>query len=94
MISLMFFTIFSYRFADLFTEPNLVRDIQKELDQIIQEGIIQITRLLRNTENGISSGTMYADEDEFSKTIQKQKYLRGKNFFMFHKDCTELFGIS
>ncbi|BFF88868.1 ATP-dependent RNA helicase SUV3 homolog mitochondrial [Drosophila madeirensis] len=40
----------SYRFMDLFPEAGNVRDAQKELDEIIQQGVFQITRLLKNTE--------------------------------------------
>lgn len=73
----------SYRFSDMFTEANLVRDMQKELDAIIQQGVMQITRLLRNSETGISSGeTSVPDEDQFSINQQKQNYLRGKVFFL------------
>ncbi|CAG9835669.1 unnamed protein product [Diabrotica balteata] len=68
----------SYRFVDLFNEPNLVRDMQRELDQIIQQGIVQLTRLLRNSETGISSGTGAADDEEFAMSRQKQTYLRGQ----------------
>uniref|UniRef100_B3P1Y8 ATP-dependent RNA helicase SUV3 homolog, mitochondrial n=1 Tax=Drosophila erecta TaxID=7220 RepID=B3P1Y8_DROER len=39
-----------YRFMDLFPEAAYVRDAQKELDEIIQQGVFQITRLLKNTE--------------------------------------------
>lgn len=35
---------------DLFPEANNVREAQKELDEIIQQGVFQITRLLKNTE--------------------------------------------
>lgn len=64
---------------DLFSEPNLVRDMQKELDQIIQEGVVQLTRLLRNSETGISSGTAAVDDEAFTMNRQKQTYLRGKS---------------
>ncbi|KAL3268936.1 hypothetical protein HHI36_008023 [Cryptolaemus montrouzieri] len=67
----------SYRFMDLFVDANLIRDMQKELDAIIQQGVVQITRLLKNSESVISSGTSSAAaEDEFSLTRQKQHYLR------------------
>ncbi|XP_023310678.1 ATP-dependent RNA helicase SUV3 homolog, mitochondrial isoform X1 [Anoplophora glabripennis] len=66
----------SYRFMDLFNEPVLVRDMQRELDQIIQQGVMQLTRLLRNSETGISSGTLAADDEEFSANRLKQSYLR------------------
>ncbi|XP_051883394.1 ATP-dependent RNA helicase SUPV3L1, mitochondrial [Pristis pectinata] len=37
----------SYRFMDMFPDVNLVRDIQTELDSIIQIGVRNITRLIR-----------------------------------------------
>ncbi|CAH1988279.1 unnamed protein product [Acanthoscelides obtectus] len=66
----------SYRFSDMFNQPDLVRDMQRELDQIIQEGIVQLTKLLKNSETGISSGTAVADDDQFVMNRQKQHYLR------------------
>ncbi|XP_019763255.2 ATP-dependent RNA helicase SUV3 homolog, mitochondrial-like isoform X2 [Dendroctonus ponderosae] len=45
----------SYRFVDLFNQADLVRDMQKELDQIIQQGVVQLTRLLQNSETDIQS---------------------------------------
>lgn len=69
---------------DLFSEPDLVRDMQRELDQIIQQGVMQLTRLLRNSETGISSGTLGADEEEFSANRLKQLYLRGIYLYKFY----------
>ncbi|XP_041972832.1 ATP-dependent RNA helicase SUV3 homolog, mitochondrial [Aricia agestis] len=40
----------SYRFPDMFPEVRLVREMETELDGLIQQGIFQITRLLRNSE--------------------------------------------
>lgn len=40
----------SYRFADLFPDTELVRDMQKELDVLILQGVINITKLLRASE--------------------------------------------
>lgn len=66
----------SYRFLDLFGEANLVRDMQKELDMVIQQGIVQLTKLLRNSETGYSSGVVSApDEDMFQINMAKQSYL-------------------
>ncbi|XP_065210231.1 ATP-dependent RNA helicase SUV3 homolog, mitochondrial [Planococcus citri] len=45
---------FSYRFPDIFIEPNPIRDIQSELDALIQQGVLQITRLLQNSDKAIS----------------------------------------
>lgn len=64
----------SYRFMDLFPDANLVRDMQKELDDIIQLGVFQITKLLRNSESPISTNT--PDEDTFSISQRKNKYYR------------------
>jgi ATP-dependent RNA helicase SUPV3L1/SUV3 len=63
---------------DLFPAASLVRDMQTELDAMIQQGVFQLTRLLKNSETGVSSGTLAAiDEDEFAINRQKQSYLRG-----------------
>ncbi|GLV44426.1 Suv3 helicase [Carabus blaptoides fortunei] len=67
----------SYRFMDLLPDANLVRDMQKELDAVIQQGVFQLTRLLKNSETGVSSGAASApDEDHFTISRQKQNYLR------------------
>ncbi|TKS70012.1 ATP-dependent RNA helicase SUPV3L1, mitochondrial [Collichthys lucidus] len=44
----------SYRFMDMFPDTALVREIQKELDDIIQEGVRNITRLIRATDPAIT----------------------------------------
>jgi ATP-dependent RNA helicase SUPV3L1/SUV3 len=63
---------------DLFPAASLVRDMQTELDSMIQQGVFQLTRLLKNSETGVSSGTSAAiDEDDFAINRQKQSYLRG-----------------
>lgn len=63
---------------DLFGDAQLIRDMQRELDSVIQQGVIQLTRLLRNSETGVSSGEAAApDEDAFSINRKKQYYLRG-----------------
>ncbi|KAJ8724895.1 hypothetical protein PYW07_015853 [Mythimna separata] len=40
----------SYRFPDMFPDVAQVRAMEVDLDAIIQQGIFQITRLLRNSE--------------------------------------------
>ena len=46
---------------DMFPDANLVREAQKELDTIIQEGVRSITRLIRASESqakpGVAPGT-------------------------------------
>ncbi|KAI5713545.1 hypothetical protein M8J76_001063 [Diaphorina citri] len=61
---------FSYRFPDIFCQAPLVKDIQGELDAIIQEGVMMITRLLRNSE------TTPTSEDDMSAVQKKHQYLR------------------
>lgn len=50
MIFIRVHSSYSYRFPDIFIDPNPVREIQSELDVIIQQGVLQITRLLKNTD--------------------------------------------
>lgn len=40
----------SYRFVELFPHAAMVRETQRELDDLIQQGVFQITRLLKNSE--------------------------------------------
>lgn len=42
--------LFSYRFMDMFPDTHLVRDIQHELDDIIQQGVRNITGLIKATD--------------------------------------------
>uniref|UniRef100_A0A672FBV0 ATP-dependent RNA helicase SUPV3L1, mitochondrial n=1 Tax=Salarias fasciatus TaxID=181472 RepID=A0A672FBV0_SALFA len=44
----------SYRFMDMFPDTALIRDVQRELDGIIQEGVRNITRLIKNTDPTIT----------------------------------------
>lgn len=69
----------SYRFMDLFPDGNLVRDMQTELDAVIQQGVFQLTKLLRNSETGISSGTGEDVQEQFTMKQQQSSYLRGQN---------------
>nr|SVE83520.1 EOG090X01V1 [Daphnia pulex] len=63
----------SYRFQDLFPDASLVRDMQKELDCLIQTGVAQLTRLLINSETGVSSGTSQAVEAEENQHVPSAK---------------------
>ncbi|XP_077866309.1 ATP-dependent RNA helicase SUPV3L1, mitochondrial-like [Saccoglossus kowalevskii] len=60
---------FSYRFMDMFPEGEAVRQIQQELDYIIQEGVLQITRLIQASAG--KSSTTYAEDFEVKKTKEK-----------------------
>jgi len=61
----------SYRFSDMFPDVEHIRDMQKELDEIIQVGIVNITRLLRAAETSVSSGV--ADDDEYDFEIRSKR---------------------
>lgn len=37
---------------DLLPDAGIVRDTQKELDIVIQDGVASLTRLLKNSETG------------------------------------------
>lgn len=51
----------------MFPEQHIVREMQKELDQVIQQGIVRLTHLVRNnSEPGTS-------EDELSELSRKNK---------------------
>lgn len=41
----------SYRFIDMFPDASLIRDLQKELDGVIQEGVHNITKLIKVSES-------------------------------------------
>lgn len=44
----------SYRFMDMFPDTILIRQIQQELDHIIQEGVRNITRLIRASNTSLT----------------------------------------
>lgn len=67
---------FSYRFMDIFPDGNLVRDIQKELDEIIQQGVFQITKLLQNSETATSWNR--PDEDKFELSQRRATAIKGE----------------
>ncbi|GBP23746.1 ATP-dependent RNA helicase SUPV3L1, mitochondrial [Eumeta japonica] len=68
----------SYRFPDMFPDVRLVREMETELDAIIQQGIFQITRLLKNSEK------ILRDEPENMDFM-----LRSKKFSRFSKQSAD-----
>lgn len=50
----------SYRFVELFPHAAAVRQTQTELDALIQQGVFQITRLLKNSEQAAASAATAA----------------------------------
>ncbi|NXO26574.1 SUV3 helicase, partial [Cisticola juncidis] len=55
----------SYRFMDMFPDADLVRDIQKKLDDIIQIGVCNITKLIRASQSAAAPGTAEAVSEDF-----------------------------
>jgi ATP-dependent RNA helicase SUPV3L1/SUV3 len=49
----------------MFPDVEHVRDMQKELDIIIQTGVVNLTQLLRKAETSTSSGITDDSEDDF-----------------------------
>ena len=61
----------SYRFMDLFPHAAMVREAQKELDDLIQQGVFQITRLLKNSEASANSSDTEQRSVSFYKGLLK-----------------------
>uniref|UniRef100_A0A3B3Z9V6 ATP-dependent RNA helicase SUPV3L1, mitochondrial n=1 Tax=Periophthalmus magnuspinnatus TaxID=409849 RepID=A0A3B3Z9V6_9GOBI len=53
-----------YRFMDMFPDSILIRQIQKDLDEIIQEGVRNITRLIRASDTSVSDPLQNAKPDQ------------------------------
>ncbi|XP_023684817.1 ATP-dependent RNA helicase SUPV3L1, mitochondrial isoform X2 [Paramormyrops kingsleyae] len=64
----------SYRFMDMFPDANRVRDIQRELDDIIQAGVHNITRLIRAAE---AHGSENLAEAQMQASTQARRRPRG-----------------
>jgi len=74
----------SYRFPDMFVDTDLLRQVQQELDIVIQHGVSNIVELLKNAENkpGLSSGNI--DEDTLEAKRRKMKVVKNS---WTHKDA-------
>ncbi|NWU14637.1 SUV3 helicase, partial [Cephalopterus ornatus] len=58
----------SYRFMDMFPDAALVRGIQKKLDDIIQVGVRNITKLIRASQSAAAAGTAEVVSEDFPAT--------------------------
>ncbi|RVE42605.1 hypothetical protein evm_012746 [Chilo suppressalis] len=70
----------SYRFPDMFPDVRLVREMETELDDVIRQGIFQITRLLRNSEQ------ILQDEPEAIEHMSRKKGIRPGTFGQIKAD--------
>ena len=68
----------SYRFPDMLPDVGIVREVQYELDTVIEEGVANIVQLLKNSETGVSSGTGSISEDDIEVRRRLEKRLRDK----------------
>ncbi|XP_071793096.1 ATP-dependent RNA helicase SUPV3L1, mitochondrial-like [Asterias amurensis] len=57
----------SYRFMDMFPDTLIIRDIQRELDDIIHQGVDNITKLIRATEIRSANGVSSLPDDEITR---------------------------
>lgn len=73
----------------MFPDNQLVRDMQKELDLIIQRGVINITRLLKASESVRSLGTQ-DDEDDFEMKSRQRKHTRKDDILVDDADSLGL----
>uniref|UniRef100_A0A8V0ZU25 ATP-dependent RNA helicase SUPV3L1, mitochondrial n=1 Tax=Gallus gallus TaxID=9031 RepID=A0A8V0ZU25_CHICK len=62
----------SYRFMDMFPDAALVRDIQKKLDDIIQIGVCNITKLIRASQSGAAPGAAEVMSEGFPLSRTKR----------------------
>lgn len=59
---------------ELFPNAALIRETQKDLDDLIQQGVFQITRLLKNTEKAASNTQ---DVDPYTISQRSSSYSKG-----------------
>ncbi|XP_054164747.1 ATP-dependent RNA helicase SUV3 homolog, mitochondrial-like, partial [Oppia nitens] len=71
----------SYRFTDLFPDAELVRDMQKELDYIILQGVISITKLLRASETHNSYSLANTSDNELITKYKNRKNVINNTIF-------------
>jgi len=67
----------SYRFPDMFPDVDIVRQVQQELDKVVEEGIAELVKLLKNSESPVSRRTGMVDEDRMEAKSRIVKRLRG-----------------
>jgi len=74
----------SYRFSDMFPDVDTVRQIQQELDRVVEEGVANLVQLLKNSESPVSRRTGMLDEDGIEARNRIVKKLRDT---WTHKDA-------
>lgn len=67
----------TYRFVDLFPDVDHIRDMQNELDDVIQTGVKNLTQLLKNAETSSSYNKNVLEDDDFdvtNRTMRRKKF--------------------
>ena len=72
-INIVPLTVCRYRFPDMFPDSEHVRDMQRELDEIIQLGVANITRLVRAAETRTPGAIVTDSEEDFEIKRRQQK---------------------
>jgi len=68
----------SYRFPDMFPDVTIVREVQTELDNVIENGVLNIVELLKNRETEFSTRVTDHDEDDFEMKSRKKANFKNK----------------
>ncbi|XP_040900202.1 ATP-dependent RNA helicase SUPV3L1, mitochondrial [Toxotes jaculatrix] len=85
----------SYRFMDMFPDTSLVREIQRELDNVIQQGVQNITRLIRATHPTITTPLQtQSNSDEQTSGRADSIYLTGSRGQRGHRGSGEMMDSS
>lgn len=68
---------------DMFPETSIIRDVQQELDSIIQQGVVNITKLIRASESKSDGVSSLPDDDiQMKKKQGKKGKISGSIFFV------------
>ena len=77
-----------YRFPEVFCDTSGVREMQNELDDVVQHGVQNLTQILRNTETSISNSTSSIEPHPLTRHRTKMvEYLFEEE--NYEKDGTE-----
>jgi len=66
----------SYRFPDVFTCVDIVRQVQDELDTVIEVGVSNIVMLLKQADGGPGRRSSMVDEDSMEAKMRQMKKLK------------------
>ena len=60
----------------MFVDADIIRQVQQELDQVIEEGVNNIVDLLKNADNRPGSSSLNIEEDTLEAKRRKMKNVR------------------